>query len=202
MEFGEWNVVVLGAWNRAILTPAWFQETVFKLPTGSPIEVLVPIDGAAPFQVHDRGLTAMSLPGRLQIQVGEPTEALLARAMAAMCFAVEDLPRTPLRACGINIRYTSEEPPASLLDRTRCKTESILSTKGYDVRMRRRGESVGFKEGQLNIVIDIPTTGACSVTLNFERQSTATKDTVAWLKHEAAAYLTEATNVIKIFTED
>lgn len=202
MDPNDWNIVVLGAWNRAILTPAWIQEIVLSLPQGSPVDVLVPMDTIfAPFQVHDRGLTVIPAPGQLVFQLADPTEELLTRAMEAAKRAMADLPRTPLHACGLNLRYTALEPPGTLLDRSRCMTEQLFSNEGYELRIRRRGESLVFKEGMLNVIADIPTTGPCGITLNFERQSTNRNDILIWFSRSAAEYITEAQRVIKLIAE-
>ncbi len=41
LEPFDWNVVVAGAWNRALLTPAWLQKRVFK-DTEATVELYVP----------------------------------------------------------------------------------------------------------------------------------------------------------------
>ena len=201
MEPEDWNIVILGAWNRAILSPAWIQENMLALPQGSPVDVLVPLDGFAPFQVHDRGLTVVPLPGQLIIQLAEPTEALLTRAKEVACRAVDDLPRTPQRACGINLRYAAPESPVELLTRMRCSTEQIFSDEGYDLRTRRRGETLKFFEGVLNIIADIPTDGKCNIVLNFDRQSVAKDDVLAWLRKDATVFMNEALKIVRLIAE-
>jgi hypothetical protein len=201
MQPGDWNIVVLGAWNRAILTPAWIGQTVLGLPQDAPVEVLVPLDGLAPFQVRHQGVSVVPIAGQLLVQLDEPTEALLARAMEATRKAINDLPRTPLRACGINIRYSAPEPPAGLLSRSRCQTEQLFSDAGYEVRMRRRGETLAFHDGTLNVIADIPTTGSCTVTLNFDRPGPSHDDILAWLARPASEYVTEAARVMAILAQ-
>lgn len=201
MEASDWNIVILGHWNRAILTPNWIAERIFELPPGTPVDVLVPLDGFAPFQVQNKGLTVIPLPGQLLVQLGTPTQETLAAGLAALVHAVEALPQTPLRACGINLRFVSAEPPALLLERTRSATEQRLSDAGYELRIRRRGETLGYKEGVLNIVADIPTAGECRVTVNFERQASSPQDIVAWLKNDPAEYIAEATKIIDLLAD-
>ena len=202
MNPSDWNVVMLGAWNRAILTPAWISQTVFANAAEVPVNVLVPLDGTTPFQVEDQGITVVPIPGQLIIQLGAPNQETLARAMAAAQRAIQDLPRTPLRACGINLRYSAPEPPRALVSRTRCQTERILSDSGRELRTRRRGETLSFHEGSLNIITDIPTAGSCTVNFNFERQSTNRDDILAWLGRSASDYIVEATDIIHLIAEE
>ncbi len=201
MEASDWNIVILGHWNRAILTPNWIAERIFELPPGTPVDVLVPLDGFAPFQVQNKGITVIPLPGQLLVQLGTPNQESLAAGLAALVRAVEALPQTPFRACGINLRFVAAEPPALLLDRTRSATEQRLSDAGYELRIRRRGETLGYKEGTLNIVADIPTAGECRVTVNFDRQASSTQDIVAWLKNDPAQYIAEATKIIGLLAD-
>jgi hypothetical protein len=201
MQCGDWNIVVLGAWNRAILTPAWIGQTVLGSPEDAPVEVLVPLDGVAPFQVRHQGITVVPAPGQLLVQLEEPTEALLTRAMEVTKKAISDLPRTPLRACGINIRYSAPEPPALLLDRMRCQSERLFSDNSYEVRMRRRGETLAFHEGTLNVIADIPTTGTFTLTLNFDRPGPSHSDILDWLSRPANDYIDEATKVVAMLVQ-
>lgn len=202
MEPSGWNVVVLGAWNRAILTPAWIAEIVLDLPKGSPIEVLVPLDAlVTSFQVRHSGLIVIPNHDQLLVQVEKGSVESLGKAMAAMRRAIDALPRTPLQACGINIRYVSPEPGDSLVDRTRSKTEELLSERGYEVRVRRRGETMTFKEGTLSFIADIPTTGETTLTFNFERQSATPDDTLCWLSRPASEYVKEAEKVLLLVAD-
>lgn len=201
MEPKDWNVVVLGAWNRAILTPAWIAEIVFGLPAGSPLDVLVPLDAFAPFKVRHSGLMVTPIPGQLLVEVETPSVHALGEAMAAMKRAIEDLPRTPLRACGVNIRFASPEPNEKLVERTRSKTEELLSGSGYDLRVRRRGETMTFKEGTLNFIADIPTSGQTILTFNFDRQCTTRVDALNWLNHPADEYESEAKKVLQLIAQ-
>ena len=190
--------MVLGAWNRAILTPAWIGQSVLGLAPNSPTEILVPLDGFAPFQVRHNGVTVIPVPGQLLFQLDEPSEPLLARGMEAAQRAISELPRTPLHGCGINIRYSSPEAPISLLTNTRCSTEQLFSDRGYELRVRRRGETLAFKEGSLNVIADIPTIGQCKLTLNFERQGTSSDQILPWLLRPAAEYIEEAARIIEL----
>src|SRR6516165_8300462 len=57
----EWNVVVMGRWNRAILTPQGIATRLFQLPLNTSIGVEVPMDGIGPYRVsHDRLVVMVS----------------------------------------------------------------------------------------------------------------------------------------------
>lgn len=201
MSPGDWNVVVLGAWNRAILTPAWIARVVFGLSPDSPLEVMIPLDVMAPFQVRHGGLIVTPAFGQLIVQIEEPSAASLASALEAMKRAILDLPRTPLRACGVNIRYTSPEPDGTLVERTRCQTDSILAEAGHNIRVRRRGETMTYRAGSLHFIADIPTTGPTVLTFNFDRQCATHQDALDWLNQSAEEYVEQAAKVLALVAE-
>ena len=203
MEPVSWNVVVVGAWNPAILTPAWVGKTIFGLPAGSPVDVLVPMDsfGRPPFQVRHDGVLVELAAQQLIIQLTSASADSLEKAKTGAQAAIADLPRTPLQACGINLRFSAPEPPSELLARTRSETEQILSDAGYVIHTRRRGETLVFRDGKLNITMDVPTTGACVVTVNFERVSESAEDIVGWLRRPASEYVEEAEKIIALLSE-
>jgi hypothetical protein len=198
MEPGDWNIVLVGAWNRAILTPAWCRSVPLSLPEASPVEVMVPLDGRAPFQVRDRGVGITPMHEQLLVSIEHPTEELLDRAIAASLRAVEDLPRTPLVACGINLRYSTAEPSQELLANTRCRSERVFAGAGFEVRSRGRVDRLTFEDGALNVIMEVPTTGTSSLTLNFEMRSSDRCSFVGWLKRPAAAYMGVAERVLRL----
>lgn len=198
MEPINWNVVVNGAWNRAILTPAWIAQVVLGLPQDSPVDVMVPLDSFAPFLVRHGGLIVTPARSQLQVQLEVPSKDSLATAMEAMQRAIRELPRTPLSACGINIRFMSPEPGDRVVERTRCQTETQLSANGYEIRVRRRGETMAFRNGALNFIADIPTTGPTVLTFNFDHQCTTPDEALSWLMIPASEYVEEASKVLAL----
>ena len=197
-----WNIVVAGAWNRAILTPGWVAETVFELPRGSPVEVVVAVDAFIPFQVRHDGLGITTASGRLTLEIDTPSVPNLARALQAVHRTIVALPRTPIRACGINIRYSAPEVPQRLIANTRCPSESLLPESGRELKMRRRGESVAFQEGMLNIIADLPVAGPCELKFNFDRQCVTHEDALGWLGKGAPAFTEEAERVLQLLTAE
>ena len=53
----DWNVVIVGYWNRAILTPAGVGRRLFGLEEGNPVLVEVPMNGLGPHRVKYSDLT-------------------------------------------------------------------------------------------------------------------------------------------------
>jgi hypothetical protein len=197
----EWNIIVAGDWNRAILTPNWIARSLFALPPSTPVDVLVALDGSGPFQVRYGPLTVIPLPGQLLVQLAEPSAEQLEIGLAAMIRAIQQLPRTPLRACGINLRFRTSERPSRLLDQTRTPSEKALSDAGFKILSRRRGEVLAHQSGTLNVVIDVPTDGDLLLTFNFDRQSEDANELLAWLKMPATELAETADRVLALLTD-
>ena len=115
----EWNVVVLGRWNRAILTPSGIAKRLFCLDEETPVEVFVAVDALVPPQVKYGGTVVVAGEDRLIAQPETPDFSALAGAMTIARRAMEELPETPVIAAGVNVKYTSKEPIEALQHITR-----------------------------------------------------------------------------------
>src|SRR5262245_33422873 len=104
LEPFDWNVVVLGHWNRAILTPQGIASRLFQIPSETEIGIEVPMDAIGPFRVSHDNLTVMAGGGRLTVEARENNFPSLERAMRVARRGIVSLPETPLLAAGFNIR--------------------------------------------------------------------------------------------------
>src|SRR5438128_129219 len=104
LETYDWNVVVLGHWNRAILTPQGIASRLFQLPPETEIGIEVPMDAIGPFRIANGDLTVMVGTSQLMVEARENNFSSLERAMRVARRAMENLPETPVVAAGFNIR--------------------------------------------------------------------------------------------------
>lgn len=180
IEALNWNVVVAGYWNPAILTPAGIATRLFGLLEGTPILVEVPMDGLAPYRVRHENLTATAEMGRLVVNADAPKYELLDRAREAAARAIESLPETPLTAAGYNVRVRITDPSDALLAAATCSLDALLSDAAFSIDSRGLRRSLKMGDGVLNLAIqqgkDV------TVELNFHRQSTRRDELIAWLK--------------------
>ena len=77
----NWNVQVIGFWNRAIYTPAGISRRLFQLPQNIPVQVFIPLDFPAPYQVQHEGLTVIVGGDRLIVQPDRANFEGIAAAM-------------------------------------------------------------------------------------------------------------------------
>ena len=180
MKPGIWNVVVLGHWNPAILTPAGIARRLFRLPEGTPVDVQVPINALGPYRVQHDGVVVVADAERLIVEAASSYAALEhARDVAAL--AIKDLPETPLSAAGFNIRFQSERAPVEMLRLIEVKLDDALAADSFIVRERTLQRSIEWKQGSLNVEIRIDTEASAFVGLNFHCSSQRYPTLLEWL---------------------
>jgi hypothetical protein len=104
LDPGDWNVVVLGRWNRAILTPQGIATRLLQLPPETEIGIAVPMDALGPYRVSHGDLVIMVSSAQLIVEATENNFPSLQRAMRIAQRAMHSLPETPVSAAGFNIR--------------------------------------------------------------------------------------------------
>ena len=186
LERNNWDVVVVGHWNRAILTPSWIAKKLFQLPEGTGIEVAVPIDVFSTPVVKWDGLSVMAEEHRLTISSREPSYEQLAKAMKAATIALEELPKTPLFAAGFNIRFKASGVCEDLCDTIQCPADETLSDAGYEIVSKGLKRSIhatatALSAGVINLSITEDDDKLCAVDLNFHRDSKEKADLQEWL---------------------
>ena len=178
----DWNVVVRGAWNRAILTPHGIKRLVFDLPKGTSVAVEVALDApGSPQRVRYEGIVVSVVPGSLVIEPDPCDYDLLDRARQCACRAMTELPRTPFSAAGFNIRYRFEEPPSALLRTIQCDVDRIVSDLELKIVGRKLYRTLDWQDGEINLEIDADKEGAVALVLNFHKGSEEHEVLMAWL---------------------
>lgn len=178
----DWNVVVLGFWNCAILTPSGIANRLFGLDAGTPVAVLVALDMLAPHKVKYDHVTVVAASDRLVVQPDQCDFQSLQKAKEIADRALDKLPETPVIAAGINIKYTCEEPSDTLQQVTRHELlDTSLSDKKYEIIGRSLSRSLKWGEGQINLTISEDADGKSEFNLNFHRTSSSVSDLRSWL---------------------
>ena len=193
----EWSVVLVGNWNPAILTPVGIAQRLFGLPTGQPIEVLIPLDQIAPFRVLVGDLVVTASMDRLEITAKEPTYECLEHARKVGIRALDELPVTPVSAAGYNLRFASDKPEADALGLFECGIDAAISDEGFVISERAIRRSLAFGEGQINLSIEYKTDGACAILCNFHLGSRAPEQLKVWLSKPISEVEDKAESLLK-----
>jgi hypothetical protein len=182
-----WSVIIVGRWNKAILTPAGICERVFGLDTPSELEVAVPLDGVSPYRVRhpDHRLVVMVDENRLRLELQKTDYETLAYAMERGVFVMKKLPETPFAAAGFNVDFGSSEVGAESGKIVAANVDAVLAGLARDVESRRVTRSLVFKEGRLNLMMAVEGE-QFSLSCNFHRGSGKSAELQEWLQTPAS----------------
>ena len=202
----NWSVVIVGRWNRAILTPAGIAQRVFKLGDPKQLLVFVPLDGVSPYQVRHPTyeILAMTDETRLHVQALKMDYETLGHAMTAGRNALMSLPETPVAAAGFNVSFEASEVTSDLAAVLAADVDRMLAGLSLTTVARIVTRSYQFGRGQLNITVS----GApdkFTLACNFHRSSTALKDLVEWLEtpvDEAKSKVQHVLELLKVDLEE
>lgn len=177
-----WNAVVVGRWNRAILTPAGIGTIIFNVAEATAMEVAVSIDAHLPHRVHHDGVWVVAASDRLIIEPDVHSYAELQKSKLYAARAVGDLSRTPMIAAGINIRREIERPSDQLSELAADSDDGKLGELGLNIVQRSLKRGVEWEGGVINISVDREQGGNYLVGLNFDRQSKNPAELKAFLE--------------------
>jgi hypothetical protein len=180
----DWNVVILGRWNRAILTPSGIATRLFHLPPNSEIAIEVPMDAIGPFRVSHRGLTVMVTNAQLVVEARDNSFQSLGLAMEVANRAMEDLPHTPVGAAGLNIRTQgtgTDQHLRTLIAATQLVWDQQFEKLGYPIVRRDVTWVAEWNAGKISVNLTREDHDQIlRVNLNFERVGTH-EELMGWL---------------------
>lgn len=180
----EWNVVIAGAWNVAILTPDGIKKRLFRRDANAPIRVEVAIDAPGYFRVIEDGIVVIPSPSGLQFITERPDKESLRKATRLAAVALSDLNQTPVVAAGVNIKYRFPELSDRLIDIIEAPIDGIFSDAGLVIKGRSLKRTFAVEKaeaGVLNLEITQDQAQAGSLTMNFHLPSTKPDELQAWL---------------------
>jgi hypothetical protein len=181
----DWNVVVVGRWNLAILTPAGIRKYMFGgLPEATQLRIAVPLDGISPYMIEDPNneITVIPSADRIVIKLQKEDYRMLRSAMQAGVKVLSSLPETPVSAAGFNIRFIVDEIPLELIDVANSTIDQKLATLNYyNIVSRTISRSISYNDGLMNLVIDIKEDSVSTVVFNFHQGSNDRQKLINWL---------------------
>ncbi|MFN3751232.1 MAG: hypothetical protein ACK4SR_07655 [Thiobacillus sp.] len=177
----DWGVMVVGAWNRAILTPDGIRKRLFGLSDGSTVDIEVAIDRPGAFRVRHDGVIVEPTPMALAI-FGETNEQ---KSIEACCqvasTALSSLPETPVSAAGINYRYRISEMSDAIIEKLECQLDDVLSDDAHEIVGRSIKRTIKVENGVLNLEIVQGEGSDDMVMFNFHLDSADIDALKEWL---------------------
>lgn len=101
-DLDQCTVVLAGAWNRAIFTPQWVAERLFR----ESVETLVQIEPPHVLKFQDATVTLIVAPERSQLAPRVDTDAAFSRMHEVALLLLGALPETPLGGVGVNFAFS------------------------------------------------------------------------------------------------
>ncbi len=184
-SFG-WNVIIRGAWNRAILTPNWIATNLFGVPKGTPVSVYVPVDMLAPSRVQHEDLIVIIGEGFFEVKTDKPILEVLHKAKELGIKALNELPKTPVLAAGFNLHYELKDSSAEIADLFNTPLDDSLVKADYSFKNRQiiKGcvsNDAVLKDGTINVYITADESSQ-KIQFNFSRKSQDYKELIEWLE--------------------
>lgn len=180
----DWNVIVIGRWNRAILTPAGIATRLFELPSGTEMDIEVPMDSIGPYRVGHDHLVVMVGNTQLRVEVTPNDFPSLQNAMRVAYRAMNSLPETPVTAAGFNIRCSGESSDArlaSLVEATQLRWDQQFAAMGYHIVRRDVTWVVEWEGGKISVNLAREQADSrFRIAMNFERIGIR-QDLMDWL---------------------
>lgn len=170
MEFTLTNIntIIVGKWNRYLLTPSWLSKNIFKTPN---IKVEVPVlDYDAPPRFSDESIQIILNKDRLEFHCIKNDDDTYKQNEEMIKIISSMLQYTPVFKFGINYHYNVENPDEGILELfnlndTSDLYSSINSTiKSFDLFIKRKfyteNKIITFEMNNIN--------NSIALSFNFE----------------------------------
>lgn len=177
----DWNVVIIGYWNRAILTPAGVVRRLFLLPEQTPVEVEVALDAFVPYRVRHENVTVTPGSDRLHVQPANFNFRTLADAMRVARTGLDALPETPVFAAGYNLNFKTADHAEALAPITGHPWDDRLSDEDFEIETRATARSLVWRGGRIRTTVSQEADMSFTITLNFDRRSNSVPELIEWL---------------------
>ncbi len=127
-----WTIVLIGAWNQAILNPFWVAKYLLDEDTQQPVDLTI-----AAGAVEERRLTfpnqnfrMTTIAGRVMLTPLTLDEGDIRRVQDIAIRLLSTLQYTPVSAVGMNFRFVADRGTTSLDDIFAINDGSVLSDLG------------------------------------------------------------------------
>ena len=159
------NIVLVGGWNRNIITPQWVasslanvEEVGFQLAIDDP---------TFPFRIlfDDYVLTVRA--DRLLLHSHIVSADRLRRAATLAHRLLELLPHTPISALGINFAWRESDPPPALLPLFTLNDTTAIADEGRTVTETAIKRSFPWADGTLTFTMALKPQGHVVADFNF-----------------------------------
>jgi hypothetical protein len=193
----SWNVIIAGAWNRAIFTPEWIAKNIFRVESNVAVNIDVPLNFLAPFRVRYGDIAVLVSSSMLEVAPDSCSYELLDKARECARYAIEELPRTPITAAGFNFRYRCTELSLDFIEISECKIDKIFSDGGFEIIGRQIRRSLKCGDGVINVEFRFDQPESAILGLNFHIGSSDENVLKGWLTVPMSEIRSKVEKIIK-----
>ncbi len=181
-EKKPWTVVVLGGWNKAILTPIWIATVLLQEPEGAKLNIQIAVNAIAPVRIgRNRGAapstTVSVLDDRLLIECEDNNFKALEEARLIAKRALEKLPMTPVNGVVINLSFPGSTEDF-FVDRT---WDTKIGDIGFQTMGARHARKVAWKEGRITTTVCRDERSFNGVLMDFNYRREDSSALASWL---------------------
>jgi len=152
----NWNVVVKGAWNRAIFTPNKISQKLFGLDEGTVLQVLVPIDGMSPQRMLHDDIAVSVNSSVLEVAAQKQEYGKLKQGLEVASKALNWLKETPVMAGGYNFRFkVTDREAISVSSIIQSELDTVLSDNNFKIIERNNIRVVEEGSGEIHLITRI-----------------------------------------------
>ncbi|MEA3494590.1 MAG: hypothetical protein U9R42_00985 [Bacteroidota bacterium] len=164
-EVASINILCLGNWNKRIFTPKWVSENLFELDQDQQIHGIVNTDEME-FGYTHKDVLLLPKDNVLEIKIEKINKDSKEFSGVLLNRIINLLPHTPIKAIGINIRYSFTKDESyhlvKTLNQIKCKLNNFETNQ---VKFSKSNNNC-----KLNIITDISET-TFLVNFNFHYKS-------------------------------
>jgi hypothetical protein len=164
------STVIVGSWNPRIFTPVWIKTNLFGLTPEQEIQGMVNFEDMD-FGFQYQGILLLPKSNLIEINFDAYDDQKASFVSLIVIKLLELLPQTPVKALGVNIRYSLKRNVSSNF------VESIngINCKFDEFELNQVKQSVDRTSYQINIISDI-TKDQILATFNFHYSKLAPFD--------------------------
>lgn len=201
LDRSDWNVVVVGAWNRSLFTPDRVRRHVLGLESPAKLAVQVVLDFDEPPRISYENLVISADTRQLLVTTGVPTFESLHEAMRCASRAVSWLPETPFRAVGINVRLKVPLPSPAITKHLASDLDFPLSDTGYEIAQRSSTRMLRRSDGSV-VNVGIATAGDenALIEINFHSEASAASEITQFLACDIDRFRRETSDLYSLIT--
>lgn len=201
LDRSDWNVVVVGAWNRSLFTPDRVRRHVLGLESPVKLAVQVVLDFDEPPRISYENLVVSADTKQLLVTALVPTFEGLQKAMQCAGRAVAWLPETPFRAVGINIRLKVPLPCPAITRHLDSALDLPLSDKGCEIVQRSSGRTLRQGDGRIvNVGITSAEDENALIEINFHSEANAANEITEFLARDIEHLRRDTSDLYSIIT--